>query len=253
MKNLLAVLAAAVATICGPPLAADLATDTASLEKKINDLTAMVQTLTTSIGQANGSQTGCTATAPCGLWGRLDNLTAKVDAFANRGHQVAVVMAVPLGLMAKTPPGRPEVVWADYHLVGTSTIPGFPTGTIAANGKISSHNASLPKGTYLFELQQPYSDQPICHGSVSRLKTVAGPGGRKTACPVVTLKVWPTTYGGSNHVQNRIADGFLIATITAATGGHFMLHFRFPQDFTFTAADRPLRGYPSAVKITKLK
>ena len=253
MRNPLAILAVAATTVFGPSLAADVATDSQdSLEGKINDLAAMVRTLTTSIGQANGSEAACTATSPCGLWGRLDNLTAKVDAFANRGHQVAVVMAVPVRLTPAVGRGRHNVTHADYHLVGSSTIPGFPSTTVGTDGKFSTHNAHLPQGTYLFELQQPYSDQAICRGSVSRLKTVGGNGGRNAACPVVTLKVHGTNYGSTSHAQNKVDDGFLIATVTSNTA-NFMLHFRFPNDFTFTAADRPLNAYQSAVKLTKLK
>ena len=219
MKNLLAAVAVAFAPVFAPALAAD-GTNLAGDEEEptMSDLNRRMD----------------------GLEGKIDTLTTKVDAFAGRGHQVAVVMTVPKTLRVPH-----EAVHVDYHLVGSSTIPGFPSGTVAADGKFASWTAPLPAGTYLFEMQQPYSDNVLCHGNVSRLHGGRGDGGTKKVCPRILL------FGHSPSGQTRFDDGFAIYTMTTNTG-HFLVKHRFPAGFTFTT-DRPLGSYRGAVKITKLK
>ena len=219
MKNLLAAVAVAFAPVFAPALAAD-GTNLAGDEEEptMSDLNTRMD----------------------GLEGKIDTLTTKVDAFAGRGHQVAVVMTVPKTLRVPH-----EAVHVDYHLVGSSTIPGFPSGTVAADGKFASWTAPLPAGTYLFEMQQPYSDNVLCHGNVSRLHGGRGDGGTKKVCPRILL------FGHSPSGQTRFDDGFAIYTMTTNTG-HFLVKHRFPAGFTFTT-DRPLGSYRGAVKITKLK
>ena len=58
-----------------------------------------------------------------------------------------------------------------FYLVGSSTIPGFPTGTVGMDGRFT--DATLPAGTYLFELQQPYGDNAICQSELSRRHGIA--------------------------------------------------------------------------------
>ena len=259
MKNLLAVVAVAFAPLFAPALAADGTNEAGEDEKeptmsdldgRMDDLEGKIDTLTTAVnttvvgilsdklGNVN-SAPNCSAAHPCGLLGRVENLTTKVDDFAGRGHQVAVVMTVPIVL------NRPvEATRVDYHLVGSSTIPGFPSGTVAADGKFARYTAPLPAGTYLFELQQPYSDNVLCHGNVSQL---TDGNGVRTVCPRILL----FADDGPNVSRTRFEDGFAIYTMTTG-GGHFYVRHRFPPGFTFTTA-RPLGSYRGAVKITKLK
>ena len=260
MKNLLAAVTVALAPLLAPAQAADgtnLADEDekeptmSDLDERLEELEGKIDTLTTAVnttvvgilsdklGNVN-SAPNCSAAHPCGILGLVDNLTTKVDAFAGRGHQVAVVMTVPKTLRVPH-----EAVHVDYHLVGSSTIPGFPSGTVAADGKFASWTAPLPAGTYLFEMQQPYSDNVLCHGNVSRLHGGRGDGGTKKVCPRILL------FGHSPSGQTRFDDGFAIYTMTTNTG-HFLVKHRFPAGFTFTT-DRPLGSYRGAVKITKLK
>ena len=246
MKNLLAILALALGSATAPALAASSTLAGGDEEQPtMQELAVQIEALATTLGKANGSEAACTATTPCGLWGRLDNLTTKVDNFAGRGHQMAVVMTMPTARRAGA------AYLADYYLVGTSTIPGFPSGTVAANGRFAQNVVSLPAGTYLFELQQPYSDQPFCQGSISRLHVSAPLAwGDRKSCP--RIHIFPTN-GGTTGGRQRMEDGFLIYTVTTTTGSFEVKHrFPGPRSFAFTE-DRPLNSYRGAVKITRLK
>ena len=177
-------------------------------------------------------------------------LAAKVDAFASRGQQMAVVLGYPT---ATRPAGRTDRVidilsprGLDLYLVGgDSSIAGFPSGTVDANGKFT--DSTLPAGTYLFELQHPYSDNVLCHGSVSlhniRVGGVAAQ--RYQACPTMRLDAF-----SSNRQTRKLHDGSGIYTFAAPES--FRLHLKIPSGFTLTA-DRPVGSYVGAVKITKLK
>ena len=234
MKELIPILALAVSPL-GIALAADGTSDASDEEKAptMQELATAIATLTRNVGT---------------LTGNVATLTTKVDNFAGRGHEVAVVMTVPIRLLSDS--NRVEAVRVDYHLVGGSTIPGFPSGTIAADGKFARYTAPLPAGTYLFELQQPYSDQVICHGNVSRLNgvPVAGAGGGTRACPRIALFGSQGTSGGSS---TRFDDGFAVYEVTSSTG-HFSVRHKFPNSFVFTDK-RPSGSYRGSVKITKLK
>ena len=234
MKSLLATLAFAFSFFLTPALAADGASDATDgekqptmkqLEDRIKDLAASLVTLTGNVG----------------------TLTTKVDNFAGRGHQVAIVMTVPIALADGN---RVQAVRVDYHLVGNSTIPGFPSGTVAANGKFARYTAPLPVGTYLFELQQPYSDRVVCNGSVSRVHSVpvVGGGAGTVDCPRIVLFGSQGTSGSSS---TRFNDGFAVYKVTSSTG-HFSVRHKFPNNFAFTD-QRPLGSYRGSVKITKLK
>ena len=265
MKNLIAAVTVALAPLLAPALAADgtnLAGDDeaptmSDLDEKLDELEGKIDTLTTAVnttvvgilsdklGNVN-SAPNCSAAHPCGILGLVDNLTTKVDAFAGRGHQVAVVMTVPIALLSDS--SRVEAARVDYHLVGNSTIPGFPSSTVAADGKFARYTAALPAGTYLFELQQPYSDNVLCHGSVSRIHGVStGAGGTSAACPRIVLF---GDQGTTPTNRTRFNDGFAVYTVTTSTG-HFSVRHKFPNGFTFT--ERSLGSYRGAVKITKLK
>ena len=153
--------------------------------------------------------------------------------------QMAVVMTVPTS--------TDDANNANYYLAGESTIAGFPAGTVAANGQFTDR--TLPAGTYLFELQQPYGDNVICQRSVSRRHLRAGVENpddqrHKAVCP----RLFMVTTAGGGWV--RLNDGFGIYTFTTPTT--FRMQHRFPSGLIFTD-DKPLGSYSGAIKITKLK
>lgn len=213
MKNVLAILAVALATTV-PALAADGNTSTDDDEAPTMD--DLAETLETVLGVVRG--------------------------LATRGPEVAVVMTVPTRKIV-------DAAWykADYYLVGESTIPGFPKA-IAPTGKIGSEYAVLPAGTYLFEMQQPYTDKLICHGSIPLPHRARGTTGTALAtghqrsrdqCPWFSL-----------HVNGqRYNDGSVVSSVSAT--GQFQVKHRF-RGITFTA-ERPVSSYRGGIKITKLK
>ena len=226
MKNLLAILAVASTLTSGTALAADSSTvagDDESDREVIDRIETKVNALTES----------------------LTALTNSVANFAARGQQIAVVETVPRSLQVSLPTRANNV---EFYLVGHSTIPGFPVETVAANGRFGSYSVALPIGTYLFQLQQPYSDKVICQGNVSRLSGIGGGFGRGD-CP----RLFMIASDGSTLPRKRFDDGFGVYTVTSSSGG-LSLRYNFPADLTFTnTGDRPLTSYKGAVKITKLK
>lgn len=252
MKSLFAALAFAFTFFLTPALAAD-GTGNASDEgaqPTMKALAGAIAELAATLGKANDSEAGCTATTPCGLWGRLDNLTAEVGSLANRGHQVAVVETVPRSIQNTGTNGRKMAAHVDYYLVGHSTIPGFPAaGTVGPTGRFASYSVALPAGTYLFELQQPYSAELKCHGNVSRLDGVDG-GNARGPCPYLSIVLSDGTSTGAS-ARKRFNDGFGVYTVTS-TSGSMSLRHRFPSSVTFTGG-RPITSYKGAVKITRLK
>lgn len=252
MKNLLATVAVAFAPLLTPALAADGAGNASDEEKDptMKELAGAIAEIAATLGKANDSETGCTATSPCGLWGRLDNLTTAVGSLAGRGHQVAVVETVPRSIQNTGPNGSRLAAHVDYYLVGHSTIPGFPAaGTVGPTGRFASYSVALPAGTYLFELQQPYSTDLKCHGNVSRLNGVDGGTGRG-GCPYLSIVLTDGTATGASATK-RFDDGFGIYTVTSSSGLMRLKH-RFPSSVTFTGG-RAITSYKGAVKITKLK
>lgn len=215
MKNVLAILAVAfVAT--APALAAD------SIASTDDDEEPTMGELAEDIAE---------------LSGKLDTV---LRAVGNLAPEVAVVMTIPTRLFSGGG-------WykADYYLVGESTISGFPAA-VDANGKFNSEHGILPQGTYLFEMQQPYSDKLICQGSTPLLNKGRGPTGtaghrrgRGSQCPSFSLHVKGETYN----------DGPVVSAVSAA--GVFQVRHRFP-GITFTD-QRPMSSYRGGLKITKLK
>ena len=238
MKNLLAAVAMACAPVFGPALAADGSSDASDdekqptmkeLEGRMIGLAAALRTLTTNVGTLSGN---------------VGTLTRKVDNFAGRGHQVAVVETVPIRLQVSQPTRAFHV---DYYLVGHSTIPGFPSETVAATGKFASYSTSLPRGTYLLELQQPTSDQLDCHGNVSLLGRTNTGGSGGGDCP----GLYVTLGSVSGGTFKRFNGGFGVYTVTSSTATLSPKH-KFPSGITFTDS-RPITSYKGAVKVTKLK
>ena len=143
-----------------------------------------------------------------------------------------------------------------HLLVGESTIPGFPAGTVGANGLFT--DKTLPAGTYLFELQQPYGDNTICQRALSRrfLRGEAQGLAQQrhiAACPRVRLHPF--------NDATRLEDGYGIYTYAAA-GAFQLRHYwpsglKFSEDTRLSATERAnaksMSSYTGAVRITKLK
>lgn len=252
MKNMLPVVVVAFGTAVVPVLAADGASDASGekdMEGKVDELTTMVNTLTRNVATLT-TNVGTLTTNLSALDGKvgtlttnLSTLTTNVSDFADRGHQVAVVGTVPIRLQVSDPT---KAFHVDYYLVGHSTIPGFPSETVAATGKFASYSTSLPRGTYLFELQQPIVDQLSCHGTVSRLRGTGGGGARRGGCPGLYVKIGSASAG----TLKKFNDGFGVYTVSAATT-RFSLNHVFPAGVI--TESRPITAFKGAVKITKLK
>ena len=249
MKNImLAIAAVALAALAPSAMAAEGDSDRdpnagvsqptmRELANRIDHVVRRLGAVETTVG------TLATATAVDALTTEVRTLSSTVSAnhttiVGKFATQMAVVMTVPRAIG-----GAGNVT---YYLVGESTIPGFPAGTVAADGQFTDRN--LPAGTYLFELQQPYGDDAICQRSVS-IKWLRNASGRQSSglrhnavCPLVFMVPGP--------LANRLNDGFGIYTFTAPT--RFRMQHRFPTGFAATD-DKPLASYTGAVRITKLK
>ena len=222
MKGImLAIATMAFATLAPLALAAEGQSDNpddkptmAKLEGKINGISSQIVRLATKLDTLSGTVTA--------------NHTTIVGKFE---QQMAVVMAVPTTLISGSNYG------ATFYLVGDSSIAGFPAGTVAANGQFT--NTTLPVGTYLFEVQHPYSDNVLCNRSVAKRHRVGG-NRFNDACPRFRLHI----------ADARFDDGPVVHDI-AINRGFQVLH-KFPTGFAFTD-DKPLASYSGAVRITKLK
>ena len=250
MKNtMLAILAVALAALAPFALAAEGDSDKDDggvSQPTMRQLANKIDHVVRRLGAVEATvATLATATA-------VDALTTEVRTHASAATanhativgkfapQMAVVMTVP----NHTHGGNN----AAYYLVGESSITGFPAGTVAANGQFT--NRTLPAGTYLFELQQPYGDNVLCNGSVSvrHLRNGGNHSKRRVAvCPRLFIT---TTAGNNRGALVRIDDGFGIVTYTAPTVFH--AQHRFPTGFAATD-EKPLASYTGAIKITKLK
>ncbi len=178
------------------------------------------------------------------------NHTTIVGKFA---PQMAVVMSVPEWWSGSNGVAS-ENLHADlprHYLVGESTIPGFPAGTVGADGLFTDR--TLPAGTYLFELQQPYGDNTICQRALSRRHLPGNNPRFRGSCPSVRLHPF--------NNRTRLEDGYGIYTYAAPT--RFRLAqawpagLKFSEDTSLTATERananPIASYTGAVRITKLK
>ena len=251
MKNtMLAILAVALAALAPFALAAEGQGDNdgdgnkqptmAELGNKVDSIVRQLGSLASTTGSLR-TELGALATTVGTLSSTVSaNHATIVGKFA---PQMAVVMTVPtMGASHAT-----------YYLVGESTIPGFPAGTVAANGQFTDR--TLPAGTYLFELQNPYGDNTICQSELSRhLVQSAGTGTRHNdACPRVRLHPF--------NNRTRLEDGYGIYTYAAPAS--FRVMHRWPagtklsEDTRLSATERAnaesIASYSGAVRITKLK
>ena len=267
MKNtMLAIVAVALAALAPFALAAegsgdkdDGGVDQPTMRQLANKIDSAVRRL----GAVEATvATLSTATAVDALTTEVrTNHTTIVGKFA---PQMAVVMTMPYWVSGFN--GRPANGIGQrppLHLVGESTIPGFPAGTVGADGLFT--DATLPAGTYLFELQQPYGDNAICQSELSRTHRSAsadGPGGGgagsryAAACP--SLRLHPFNNAPSTK---KLGDGYGIYTY-AAPASFRLIHtwpagLKFSEDTSLSATERAnansIASYSGAVRITKLK
>ncbi len=222
------------------PTMAELRNQIAALDAKLGTLATAnaVNALATTVGTLSSTVSA--------------NHTTIVGKFA---PQMAVVMSVPYWSHSNGVASENlRVDLPRHYLVGNSTIPGFPAGTVAADGQFTDR--TLPAGTYLFELQQPYGDNAICQSELSRRFLQGGRNGHRrniSACPSVRLHPF--------NNRTRLEDGYGIYTYAAPT--RFRLAHKWPaglkfsEDTSLTTTERananPLASYTGAIKITKLK
>ena len=212
MKNTMpAILAVALAALAPFALAAegdsDRDTDAGVSQPTMRDLAIKIDQAVRDIRGVQATVgTLSTATAVDALTTEVrTNHATIVGKFA---PQMAVVMSVPqwgsgftTSDSANMSAGNPR-----HYLVGASTIPGFPAGTVAANGQFTDR--TLPAGTYLFELQQPYGDNAICQRALSRRHLSNTNDRHKAACPRVRLHPFSLTA----RYSTRLEDGYGIYT-----------------------------------------
>ena len=262
MKNtMLAILAAALAALAPSAMAAEGGSDRdddagvrqptmRELENKIDQAVREIRGVLAAVGPL------ATATAVDALTTEVRaNHTTIVGKFA---QQIAVVMSVPPQRSVSAGIASENVSTSGgsgvpHYLVGESTISGFPAGTVGTNGLFTDR--TLPAGTYLFELQQPYGDNAICQRELSRRFLRGGGNGkrRNNVCPRVRLHPFSNS--------TRLEDGYGIYTY-AAPASFRLDHYwpaglKFSEDTSLSATERAsansIASYTGAVRITKLK
>lgn len=239
MKNVLAMLAA---SLVAPAFAGASAADDPTLKsisEDVGEVATAVSSLADAVGKPN-SASGCSATSPCGLRGRLENLAATVDQLAARvSNEVAFVLTVPTTPCGQSSPTLRIVCRTQTYLMG-STIPDFPKDTVANNGLFT--DTTLPAGTYLVRLHQPYSDKLICNGSVSGNSQMVGTNRKRfVQCPQLRI-------GGD---LLRLDDGSRVYTVGSA-GWALRPEHRFPSDWVF-GDGAPPHSFAGTIEITKLR
>ena len=261
---MLAIAAMAFAAFAPLALAAEGQGDVAR-QPTMAELKAKMDAISTEIAALAGT-VGNLATAVVGT--SSASVASKVDALATTvsanhttivgkfAQQVAVVMSVPPQRAVSNGIASEDISTVGttrYHLVGSSTIPGFPSGTVATDGRFT--DTTLPAGSYLFELQQPYGGNAICQSKLSRHFLPRGNNGKRRSdvCPRVRLHPFSSA--------TRLEDGFGIYTYAAPAS--FRVDHKWPpglkfsEDTSLSATERAgassIASYTGAVRITKLK
>ena len=242
MRNImLAIAAAAFATFAPSALAAEGQGDNAAKQPTMAELASKVDSLGTRLGA---------------LQTTLGSHTTKLDALATTAaanHATIVGKFAQQTAVVTTRPIATSGHNATYRLVGDSSIAGFPKGTLATNRQFTDR--ALPTGTYLFEVQQPYSDNVLCNGKVSISLWGHAPARHYGVCPRVVVTIDRGTGAGfapGTAAGDKLYDGFGIYDITEKSSGNFRVSHKFPSGFAFTDA-KPLDSYSAAIRITKLK
>ena len=261
MRNIdLAIAAMAFATLAPFALAAEGQGDNVAEQPTMAELKAKMDAISTEIAALAATVANLSTAAVAKLDALSSAATANHATIVGKfAPQMAVVMSVPPQRAVSNGIASENISTVGttrYHLVGSSTIPSFPSGTVATDGRFT--DTTLPAGTYLFELQQPYGDNALCQRTLSRRFLRATSSGsaqqRHTAvCPRVRLHPFSST--------TRLEDGFGIYTY--ATAASFRLDHKWPpglkfsEDTTLSATERAsafsIASYTGAVRITKLE
>ena len=155
-------------------------------------------------------------------------------------NEVAIVMVVPDDRRCDGPAAGLRKCYARTFLMG-STIPGFPQGTVNSE-TYEFADSSLPGGTYLVELQQPHSGNPLCHGTVTAVLQINRQATeRLSQCPRFRV------FGGKWRMDN----GSRVYAV-ASRSANLNPDYRFPSVVPFTA-EAPAGSYAGTIKITRLK
>lgn len=178
----------------------------------------------------------------------LETLDRKLDALAARAGldaQVAVLTAVPIqSTCSRTSTTARWRCASRLYSLG-HTIEGLNWPASPIRNHPGFRNPSLPSGTYLIELQQPYSDNIACQGSVARTQLLNLKTGLfRRGCPQLIL-------APAGMVPTRLADGFGVFTSIPGRG-LFLPQFVFPVGHAFTE-ERPADAYGGSIKITRLR
>ena len=237
MKHLMALLAMFLAM---PMLADGDGTDDSDDNELTNN--AVQVNILNSIAVLSSSLDSKVASLQTALATAQSAITALQGA-ATR-NEVAIVMIVPDDRRCAGPSiGGTMGCRAKTFLMG-STIPGFPRGTVNRT-TFEFTDSSLPGGTYLVELQQPHSDNPLCHGSVTAVLQINREATVRFHSQCPRLRVFGGTW--------RIDNGSRIYTVSSGTrSGNLDPQFRFPSSVAFTDS-APASSYAGTIKITRLK
>ena len=238
---MLAIPAMAFAALAPFALAADGRGTNTAKQPTMAELKAKMDGISTEIA-ALAATVGNLSTAAVT---KLDTLSSTVTAnhttiVGKLAQQVAVVMTVPISCPPRDS-GRLRCTHRMY-LMGGSTIAGFP---VSVNAYHQFTDTTLPIGTYLFELRQPYSDNLVCGGDAARrVETgvaAADAGSPWKHCPRLHV----------DGAGERLHNGSAVWRFNEHHRSFRVTH-RFPNAFAFTD-DNPVTSYAGSVRITKLK
>ena len=158
-------------------------------------------------------------------------------------NEVAIVMTVPDDRRCSGPAAGRRNCDAKTFLMG-STIPGFPRGTVNST-TFEFADSSLPPGTYLVELQQPHSDNPLCHGTVTAVLQINREANIRFHRQCPRFRIFAGTW--------RMDNGSRVYTVASGVrSANLDPDFRFPSVLPFTA-EAPASSYAGTIKITRLK
>ena len=226
MKHLMALLAMFLAM----PMFAELSTEDELTHKEVQD--AILNSIAALDSKVASLQTAL-ATAQSAITA-LQSAATRIE--------VAIVMTVPDDRRCMAGSGQRQC-YGKTLLMG-STIPGFPQGTVNRT-TYEFTDSSLPAGTYLVELQQPYSDNPLCHGSATATIKINRRALRRFASECPRFRIFGNTW--------RLDNGSRIYTVPSGTRSTYLSpEHRFPSPWEFTTS-APLISYTGTIKITRLK
>ena len=229
---MLAIAAVALATFAPSALAAEGQGDNAAKQPTMAELASKVDSLGTRLGALQTTLGSHTT--------KLDALSTTVAAnhatiVGKFAQQTAVVTTRPIATSGHN---------ATYRLVGDSSIAGFPKGTLATNRQFTDR--ALPTGTYLFEVQQPYSDNVLCNGKVSISLLGGIPARHYSVCPRMVVTILDR--GGSRATSSTMVSASTTlprsrrATSVSRTSSHPALRLPTPSRWIPTVPRSGLRS-----------